>query len=274
MHTQPPLVSVVPTNTEHRVHGQRTSSFPSVTVDILSTRKIALTEWNLRRYADPYWRLYLPLAPGGIVETDGKSTPLHPDNLYLIPPHTIFSTQLEQPFSKWYAHFKLGQKADRAAAGIYTSKRTPHIDTLLHQLEHPTDALFPWHTLEIVTQALRHLPNSTWTTRLLDPRIANALNFMSDHYALKLTAQQIAKHSGVSVRNLNHLFTKTLQQSPMTILLGYRLDEACRRLRNTTESIESIAEDCGLSNRHYFSRMLRDYRNTSPAAYRAEQLWG
>ena len=55
------------------------------------------------------------------------------------------------------------------------------------------------------------------------------------------------------------------------ILLDYRLDEACRLLRHTDDSIEAIAETCGLVNRHYFSRMMRQYRNTSPAAYRSEQ---
>jgi AraC-like DNA-binding protein len=57
----------------------------------------------------------------------------------------------------------------------------------------------------------------------------------------------------------------------MRVLLDYRLDEACRLLRHTQDSIESIAEACGLVNRQYLSRMMRQHRNTSPAAYRAEQ---
>jgi AraC-like DNA-binding protein len=59
----------------------------------------------------------------------------------------------------------------------------------------------------------------------------------------------------------------------MRVLLDYRLDEACRLLRGEESSIEEIAEQCGLVNRHYLSRMMRQYSNTSPAAYRDEQVW-
>jgi transcriptional regulator GlxA family with amidase domain len=131
---------------------------------------------------------------------------------------------------------------------------------------------FPWVSIQLVTEVLQRLPGSVWEHQRLDPRVLKAMEFMNQHLGLKLTADQIARHSGLSVRNLNHLFQQELQQPPMRVLLDYRLDEACRLLRHTDDSIEDIAEQCGLVNRHYFSRMLRQYRNTSPAAYRQESL--
>ena len=59
----------------------------------------------------------------------------------------------------------------------------------------------------------------------------------------------------------------------MRVLLDFRLDQACRRLRHTNESIEQIAEDCGFPNRYYFSRMLKQHRAISPAAYRKAALY-
>jgi AraC-like DNA-binding protein len=272
MKTEEQLLSVVPSGSAHRVQGRRTVSYPSVSVDILATRQIWLSEWSLRRFADPYWRLYWPLGSGGIVEISGRMTPLHPGKLYLIPPHTVFSTQLREPFAKWYAHFKLGRLADRAAPGIYECSSPASMQALVQQLgSDSARAPFPWLTVEFVTQALRLLPDSVWSHHNLDPRVLKALDFMSAHLALKLTAEQVARHSGVSVRNLNHLFAKELGQSPMRILLDYRLDEACRMLRASDDSIEAVAESCGLVNRHYFSRMLRQYRKTSPAVYRSER---
>jgi AraC-like DNA-binding protein len=274
MKAPPILPSVVPSGTVHRVQGQRTASYPSVTVDILATRRIVLTEWSLRRFADPYWRLYWPLNAGGVVEIDGQATVLKAGRLYLIPPHTVFSTRLRRPFAKWYAHFKLGRLADRAAPGIYDFAATPELRRIVGMLSTSSATLpFPWITIEFVTQALRLLPDSVWSHHRLDARVLKALDFMSDHFGLKLPAGQVAQHAGLSVRNLNHLFQAQLKQGPMRILLDYRLDEACRLLRTSDLSIEAIAEDCGLVNRHYFSRMLRRYRGTSPAAYRSEQQW-
>jgi AraC-like DNA-binding protein len=268
------LVSIVPTDSAHRVHGRRTVSYPSITVDILSTRKIELHEWELRRFTDPYWRLYWPMTAGGVVEIDGQATPLTPGYMYLIPPNTIFSTTMRRRFTKWYAHFKLGRLADRATPGIYRFAANEEMKTIVTQLDDGTpQAHFPWLTIAFVSQALRCLPENIWKQQRTDARVLKALDFMSAHLSLKITAEQIAKFAGLSVRNLNHLFQQELTQSPMRVLLDYRLDEACRLLRGDEASIEDIAEQCGLVNRHYLSRMMRQYRNSSPAAYRNQQVW-
>ncbi len=272
----PSILSVVPAGSAHRVQGHRSVALPGVTVDILTTRKIELQQWELRRLNDPYWRLYWPMAAGGVIEIDGVKTALKPGTVYLIPPHTTFSTTTTRPFSKWYAHFSLGPVADRAAPGIYSFTNTPHMRSLLQGLiklgANPNRTRFPWLSIQLVAEAVQRLSDSVWEQQRLDARVLKAMEFMNQHMSLKLTADQIARHAGFSVRNLNHLFQQELQQPPMRVLLDYRLDEACRLLRHTGESIESIAESCGLVNRHYFSRMMRQYRNTSPAAYRDEHL--
>ena len=270
------ILSVVPLGAAHRVQGNRSVALPGVTVDILTTRKIELQQWELRRLNDPYWRLYWPLEEGGQVEINGTQTPLKPGTVYLIPPHTTFSTTTQQPFSKWYAHFNLGPAADRAAPGIYAFPCTPALRTWLKELiklgANTDQPRFPWVSVLLVAGVVQKLPAQVWDQQRLDARVLKAMEFMNQHLGLKLTAEQIARHSGLSVRNLNHLFQQELQQPPMRVLLDYRLDEACRLLRHTDDSIEDIAEQCGLVNRHYFSRMLRQYRNTSPAAYRQESL--
>jgi AraC-like DNA-binding protein len=270
------ILSVVPAGSAHRVQGHRSVALPGVTVDILTTRKIELEQWELRRLNDPYWRLYWPMQEGGVVEIDGVSTVLKPGTVYLIPPRTTFSTMTRRPFSKWYCHFNLGPAADRAAPGIYAFASSPAMGALLDELikmgAEAGSVRFPWVSIQLVAEALQKLPAAVWDHQRLDPRVLKAMEFMNQHLGLKLTADQIARHSGLSVRNLNHLFQQELQQPPMRVLLDYRLDEACRLLRHTADSIEDIAEQCGLVNRHYFSRMMRQYRNTSPAAYRQESL--
>lgn len=269
------ILSVVPVGSAHRVQGHRSVALPGVTVDILTTRKIELQQWELRRLNDPYWRLYWPMQEGGVVEIDGVSTVLKPGTVYLIPPRTTFSTTTRRPFSKWYCHFNLGPAADRVAPGIYAFSATAAHKTMLNELiklgAKPQSVRFPWVSIQLVSEFVKKLPASVWEQQRLDARVLRAMEFMNQHLGLKLTADQIARHAGLSVRNLNHLFKEEVNQPPMRILLDYRLDEACRLLRHTDDSIEAIAETCGLVNRHYFSRMMRQYRNTSPAAYRSEQ---
>lgn len=135
----------------------------------------------------------------------------------------------------------------------------------------PDTARFHWPSIQLVAEAVQRLSGTVREKQRLDSRVLKAMKFMDQHMSLKLTAEQMARLAGLSVRNLNHLFQQELQLPPMRVLLDYRLDETCRKLRHTNDSIEAIADQCGLVNRHYFSRMMRQYRNTSPAAYRDEQ---
>ena len=267
------ILSLVPVGSAHRVVGQRTVALPGVTVDILTTRKIELQEWELRRLNDPYWRLYWPLDTGGVIEIEGDKTLLTPGHVYLIPPHTTFSTTTRRPFAKWYAHFNLGPVADRAAPGVYPFPATASMKQFIARLAKADgEEGFPWPAIQLVAECVQLLPAKVWKQQHLDLRVRKSMEFMNQHLGIKLTADQIARHAGVSVRNLNHLFQQELSLPPMRVLLDYRLDEACRQLRHTDASIESIAEECGLVNRYYFSRMMRQYRNTSPAAYRQESV--
>ena len=273
MKTPSDLLSLVPPGSRHRVVGERTVALPGCAVDVLTARKIELQQWELHRLSDPYWRLYWPLEPGGEVEIDGVVTALAPGHLYLIPPHTSFSGRNSRPFSKWYVHFNLGAAGDRAVPGLYplavTAAARASLRALI-RLAEAGGALFSWPAAALVVEAVARLPVAVWESQRLDPRLRSALDFMSAHLALKLTAGQIAKFAGLSVRNLNHLFQQELKLPPMRVLLDYRLDQACALLRHGDASIDEIAEQSGLVNRHYLSRMMRQYRGTSPAAYRRE----
>ncbi len=129
------------------MQGQRTVALPGVTAYILTTRKIELQQWELRRLNAPYWRLYWPMRVGGVIEIDRQQTQLKPTTVYLIPPHTTFSSTTSVPFSKWHAHFSLGPVADRAAPGIYSFSDTPHMCSLMQSLiqlgEQPGSVRFP-----------------------------------------------------------------------------------------------------------------------------------
>jgi AraC-like DNA-binding protein len=265
---EPNVFSVVPAGHDHRVVGERVVIHPGLNLEILTTRKIVLSEWTLRGLNDPYWRLYLPIEGKAIVEIESEITELTPGHLYLISPHTTINAHISAPFTKWYVHFTLGRTGDRAAPGIYSQKITAPFDAIEKSIAASNDAPFPWNSAALVIDSLRELPPDIWSARRLDNRVEVAMDFMYSNFRRKLTTDDIARASAMSVRNLNHLFKSQVALAPMRVLLDFRLDQACRRLRHTDESIEQIAEDCGFPNRYYFSRMLKQHRAISPAAYR------
>lgn len=266
--------SLVPEGTPHQVVGEREVILPGVSLEILTTRKIRLERWNLNKLQDPYWRLYCPVSGSALVRFgEDSEMRLSPGNLYIIPPRTTFSSNNPEPFSKWYIHFVLGRSNGAAVPGVYRQSVTPALQSMIDALEkHRVSTPCLWQPASLVIQALSRLPSEAWSNQRLDHRVEKAIEFLHSNLSKKVTADDAARAAGVSVRNLNHLFRSQLRLSPMSVLLDYRLDKACRLLRHTDFSIEHIAEDCGFPNRYYFSRMLKQNRGISPVAYRKGQL--
>src|SRR5262249_33788302 len=77
-----------------------------------------------------------------------------------------------------------------------------------------------------------------------------------------------AERVGMSPRNFARVFKDQLGVSPGRFVLQLRIETARRRLEESTQSVERIAEDCGFgsteSMRCAFQRLLR----VSPQEYR------
>jgi len=274
MSRQPPFFSLVPEGSPHRVVGEREVMLPGFSLEILATRKIRLDRWDLAELVDPYWRLYLPVEGKACVTHEERRIDLLPGHAYLIPPRTPFSSHNPEPFVKWYAHFVLGGADHHSVPGIYEMRSDDEMASLLERLANREDTRpFVWESASLVAYCLSRLPERAWTERRLDPRVEKAMEFLRANLTRKINAEDAARAAGVSVRNLNHLFRQQVRMAPMTVLLNCRLDKACHQLRHTDSSIEQVAENCGFPNRYYFSRMLKQHRGISPAAYRKGQLY-
>lgn len=265
--------SLVPEDSPHRVEGEREVMLSGLSLEIFATRKISLKRWELHDLVDPYWRLYYPVSGRAVVEFEGQKTILQPGMVYLIPPRTRFSGINPEPFSKWYVHFILGTSDLISVPGIYGFEADQRTREIIANLSEPESHPYAWESASLVLHSLGRLPAEAWTDRKLDPRVEKAIEFLQTNLSRKINAEDAARASGVSVRNLNHLFRTQVRMAPMNVLLNFRLDKACHQLRHTDSSIEQIAENCGFPNRYYFSRMLKQHRGISPAAYRKGQLY-
>lgn len=265
--------SLVPEGSPHEVQGEREVMLPGISLEILATRKIRLQRWNLEELIDPYWRLYCPVEGRAVITFAGQETTLSPGHLYLIPPRTAFSSHNPLPFTKWYMHFILGRSDLLSVPGVHSSPVDDFAEKCLDSLATAKGEPYNWESAALVIHALGKLPPSAWTDQKLDPRVTRVMDFLQGNLTRRITAEDAARAAGVSVRNLNHLFRSQLRLAPMSVLLSYRLDRACHLLRHSDQSIEQVAENSGFPNRYYFSRMLKQHRGVSPAAYRKGQLY-
>jgi len=60
--------------------------------------------------------------------------------------------------------------------------------------------------------------------------------------------------------------------TPARYALGLRLQEACRLLIETSDSISEVASACGFEDECYFSRCFRRQFGIPPHSYRKDHL--
>jgi transcriptional regulator GlxA family with amidase domain len=89
-----------------------------------------------------------------------------------------------------------------------------------------------------------------------------------DHLDQPLTVQQLAQRVAMSPRNFARVFTREMKTTPAKFVERLRVEAARRRLEESRNSMETIADECGFgsvnSMRSVFQRTLR----TAPGQYR------
>jgi transcriptional regulator GlxA family with amidase domain len=103
--------------------------------------------------------------------------------------------------------------------------------------------------------------------------------WLHDNLREPLTVEQMASHAGMSPRNFTRVFAARVGTSPARFVMQIRVEAARRRLEESDQSIELIAEECGFgcaeSMRSAFQRLLRvspqDYRKRFHLTEQGEQ---
>lgn len=113
-----------------------------------------------------------------------------------------------------------------------------------------------------------------WRYGVHDSRIAKAIWLMEQNLEEAISVEEIARRCNVSARQLERLWLKLFDTSPQKFYVGVRLAEARRLLRESTNAIAAIAQQCGFASashlgsayRHRFGHTPGDERRKSDSA--------
>lgn len=121
------------------------------------------------------------------------------------------------------------------------------------------------HTL--YSHKLRDIPQAG-TDDVHSDKLKALLSFVRDHYGEQITVDDAAAITGYSSAHFMKLFKKETGQTFVAFLNEYRLAAASYFLKETGDSVSSIAETCGFDNLSYFIRSFHKKYGVSPRAYR------
>ncbi|MEE9375472.1 MAG: GlxA family transcriptional regulator [Rhizobiaceae bacterium] len=99
-------------------------------------------------------------------------------------------------------------------------------------------------------------------------KLQKAVELMSEHLEDPLTALEIARRVGLSLRQIERLFLRHLSCTPGRYYMSVRLERARELLRHTNASILDVALSTGFTSHSYFAQSYRTHMGFSPSEER------
>ena len=91
---------------------------------------------------------------------------------------------------------------------------------------------------------------------------------MSEHLEEPLSALEIARRVGLSLRQVERLFLRHLSCTPGRYYMTVRLERARELLRHTNAPILDVALSTGFTSHSYFAQSYRNHFGCSPSEER------
>jgi AraC-like DNA-binding protein len=101
-----------------------------------------------------------------------------------------------------------------------------------------------------------------------DSPLSTAIRFISQHYADRITNEDLARACGLSVRAFERQFQAAYQCSPHDYLRGLRVRVSCSALVFSRKSLADVASEFGFADQSHFTKEFRRIMGETPSAYR------
>lgn len=226
----------------------------------------------------------------GKVQIEKKHYQLSPDDLIIIPagtPHN-YAADEKDSWTIYWIHFK-GTIANAVVNAMtsqfkgyqstitFQNKRIELFDDIYSNLErgYGNDNLCYanmclWHYLSSFLYDDKFNLSGKKESKL-DTIIEPSINFMQKHLSEALRLSDIAESVNVSVPHYSYLFKQKTGFAPMEYFGQLKIQKACQYLLFTDLRVKEIAEQLGMEDPYYFSRMFTRLMGISPKEYRIKR---
>lgn len=126
--------------------------------------------------------------------------------------------------------------------------------------------------------AMGHIISNDLYTNMLNlpkaresEQIKQVLHYIHSNYGEKITLNDLAQLSGMSVQSLCRTFKREMGTTIVEYLNTYRIYEATLLLRRSSLSINTISAMCGFETTSYFIKIFKKIHGVTPMIYREEK---
>lgn len=238
---------------------------------------------------------------GGIMEIKGEAVPFKAGDVTILPrylPHTTYSSpgtaslwsylffspeELFQPSLKSaYSSFEPNLWRVQGKNCILNKQQYPKVHSLATSVVEELKQQNPYYQesaygllLSLYIELLRiHSTNETLTEQETEHNlkgdfvISPALEYITKNYMTPITIDYLAELCHLSTTHFRRKFHEIMGTAPLDFLSSTRIEEACKQLKSTDDSILSISEQAGFHSISSFNRSFSRLMGTSPKEWR------
>lgn len=109
------------------------------------------------------------------------------------------------------------------------------------------------------------------TSSAIDQLSIQIISYLKNHFAEKISSDDIAKHCHSNFDYLNRKFKQNLGKTIFQYLNEYRIEVSKIMLDSGLYNTSQIADKCGFCNEFYFSKVFKKQVGTSPSIFKRIQ---
>lgn len=99
-------------------------------------------------------------------------------------------------------------------------------------------------------------------------RMKAMLSFIQENFDEKISVRDIAASASISESECLRCFRDSINTTPISYLLSFRIQQAASMLTATDEKISFVAQQCGFDDMSYFTKLFRRIKGQTPSEYR------
>ncbi|MBN8838526.1 MAG: helix-turn-helix domain-containing protein [Sphingobacteriia bacterium] len=100
--------------------------------------------------------------------------------------------------------------------------------------------------------------------------IKDIIDYTFNNYLKKITLQQLADLSGMSIPTFCRFFKKNIKKSYFDFLKEVRIGHACKLLHTTEQSVLDVCYNSGYNSWAHFSKQFKEVKKITPSLYRKQ----
>lgn len=143
-----------------------------------------------------------------------------------------------------------------------------NVITLHEEKTDDADLLTAAQIVSILTTLCTDAPRESADDSPLSVKLKDIFRYLNEHYTENISLDQLADQFYISKYYLSREFKKEFGTTIIQYLLTKKITNAKELLRYSNDSIETIAQHCGIDDASYFNKVFKKIEGCTASEYR------